>query len=155
MNDDATQDPLDTTAEKDFAAYGELVNKWAFQAFLRLFRSQVSLSLGTRLMLTSPTCDAPGGYLRPGIVAKVNSVKFPDDIPSPGLAEEEPTLYFYVTQVIHTISPMNNEASTNLLGSYVRFPTPIEAAGITAEDIENGIKSPLYNSDGSFVEESE
>jgi hypothetical protein len=89
-------------------------------------------------------------------VVKVSSVVFPEDgIQSPGLAEEEPVLYFYVTSVTHTINPGQRKATTTLSGTYLRFADAIEQAGITADQIENGIENPIYSSLGEYGAEAE
>jgi hypothetical protein len=132
--------------------YSGMVSKWSRQAFFRLYKSDNNFSVNTRLLITSPSADTPGNYVRPGIVLRISSITFPNDIPSPGLAEETPVLYFYVTRVIHNILPGQQEAGTTIAGTYLRFADEIDQAGVTADNVENGIENPLYNSLGSFSE---
>jgi hypothetical protein len=132
--------------------YEELINRWSRQAFFRLYKSDDAIAVNTRLLIQSPSANTPGRYVRPGIVVKISSVVYPDDsIQSPGLAEEEPVLYFYVTGVTHEISPGARTATTTLTGTYLRFAEAIEQAGITADQIENGIENPIYNSLGEYT----
>jgi hypothetical protein len=132
--------------------YSSLVNQWCQQAFFRLYKSDDAISINTRLLITSPSANTPGGYVRPGIVVKVSSVTFPDgEIQSLGLAEEEPVLYFYVTSVTHQISPGGRTATTTLTGAYVRFAEALDQAGIGLEQIENGVANPIFDSLGEYT----
>ena len=132
--------------------YEELINRWCRQAFFRLYKSDDAIAVSTRLLIQSASANTPGRYVRPGIVVKISSVVFPEDgIQSPGLAEEEPVLYFYVTGVSHEITPGTKTATTTLTGSYVRFAEAIQQAGITADQIESGIENPIYSSLGEYT----
>lgn len=132
--------------------YEELINRWCRQVFFRLYKSDDAVAVTTRLLIQSASANTPGNYVRPGMVVKVSSVVFPDDgFPSPGLAEEEPVFYFYVTSVRHEISPGARTARTVLNGTYLRFAEAIEQAGITADQIEAGINNPIYNSLGEYT----
>jgi hypothetical protein len=127
-----------------------MINQWSEQAFLRLYKSDNLISMDTRLMLATPSSSDPKNFVRPGIVVKVMSVDYPDDQQNPSAADEKPVLYFYVTKVVHEMSPEDKRAGTALIGSYVRFASDLDQIGVTEDDIDNGLKNPIYNSRGDY-----
>jgi len=134
--------PKDFAAEqkKVFQDYVTAVRKYCKQVFLRNFRSEAGVSLGTRLLIQSQ-----GQYVTPGLVPRIDSVTENEQTAqNQATASATPSLYFYITRVVHNIDVMSGEATTNLIGAFVRSPQDAGLGGFTATHLAEGIPNPIY-----------
>lgn len=146
--------PEPQVPEERSVGYSDMINKWSEQVFLRMYKSDDAISINTRLLLATPSSTTPRNFVRPGIVVKIVSTVFPEgEEPSAANVEERDVLYFYATQVIHEIVPGSKTARSALTGTYVRFADDIEEMGVTAEDIDAGLKNPIYDTVGAYSNE--
>jgi len=158
---------IHTPEAADFDTYRELINIWCKQAFFRLFRRGMGVSIGTRLMLQSPDMATPAFQVRPGVTMEIRSRE-----------DDAPIIFFYVTEVHHTMDAQGKQAHTNIVGNYVRpnkdisFGEPpeegesdgsdgdgvvdggIEPFILTAAEIVAGVPNPLYESAGELGAET-
>jgi hypothetical protein len=133
-----TKIPSPQTMMTQIRDYRGLINLWCKQVFFRNFRRDLNISIGVRLMVHSEGLPKlPGGVLRPGVTLGIRSRD-----------KDTAGFFFYVTRVLHYIDAQKGMAYTNIMGAYVRPASGVEAAGITADDVINGIKNPIWNSDG-------
>jgi hypothetical protein len=124
----------------EFQNYVTAVRKYCKQVFLRNFRSEAGVSLGTRLLI-----QAQGQYVTPGTVARIDSVTENEQTAkNQATASATPSLYFYITRVVHNIDVMSGEATTNLIGAFVRSPQDAGLGGFTATHLTEGVPNPMY-----------
>ena len=148
---------IGTPVPADFETYREIINIWCKQAFFRLFRRGMGVSIGVRLMMQSPDMTTPNFIVRPGVTMEIR-----------GREDDEPIIFFYVTEVRHIMDAQGSQAYTNIVGNYVRpnrdivFGEPPEDSEggdgeegeapapfiLTAAQIVEGIPNPLYESVG-------
>lgn len=125
---------------EDFQNYVTAVKKYCQQVFLRNFRSGAGISLGTRLLLQSQ-----GQYLIPGTVARIDSVHETEQTEqNSAAASATPSLYFYITSIVHSIDVMASVAYTNLIGAFVRSPQDVGLGGLTDAQLTDGIPNSIY-----------
>ena len=121
--------------EGTFNNYVIAMRLYCWQVFLRSYRANAGISVGTRLRMQ----ESDGSYLMPGACVEVDAV---DE--SSGTAQAKPVLYFYITSVVHDIDVAGRTAHTNLVGSFVRSPSDAGVGGFTEDQIRNGIPNPMY-----------
>jgi hypothetical protein len=125
---------------KDFDNYVAAMKKYCQQVFLRNFRSGAGISLGTRLLIQSD-----GKYLLPGTVVRIDSVSEAEQTAqNSASASATPSLYFYITSIVHSIDVMAGAAYTNLIGAFVRSPQDVGLGGLTNAQLTDGIPNSIY-----------
>jgi hypothetical protein len=134
-------------ANPDFELYRKALNLWCKQAFFRLFRRGNGITVGTRLMISTPDVTLPDENMRPGVTLEIRERE-----------NDSVILYFYITEVTHVISPQQNRAYTNLVGAWLRpdrdisFTTTTGSTGtpfvLSQADIAAGINNTIYDSPG-------
>jgi hypothetical protein len=163
---DAGDTSIGTPTNEDFSRYREIISTWCEQAFYRLFRRGMGVSIGTRLMVQSPDLATPSSFLRPGVTLEIRDRE-----------DDNVIIYFYVTEVIHTLDSQGKRALTNVLGNYVRPNEDLvygeeaaaeeggdgadeeggedgegaaESFSITTEQLAEGLPNTLYDSRGEL-----
>ena len=114
-------------------AYLGMAYRYAFHAFLSLFRAGVQTSVIMPLTIQALTNDTEDGYVYPGVVARV----IPGGITSESVGQSISD--FYITSVVHTMDCGQGKASTEIVGSYSR------PAGAFPGIVNEGQKNPIYS----------
>jgi hypothetical protein len=128
----------------------DLMSAFCEGAFYRIYKADASTAINTRLMMQVEDAQRsalPSGMLRPGISVQVRAR--PESVSLEESANEPETdtnaLYaFFVTTVVHKISPKSGQAGTSIQGNYTRSFLGYPQVGIETSDIVDGIEHPLY-----------